>query len=282
MTQNTQPKQPFGAFAPGAWQKSIMALTARLPANWLGKRLAFALRRLALLGGKRPFDVELLNRRLRLYPYDNVCEKRVLFTPQLFDADERAAIAEQAAQTKDTKSGFSFVDIGANVGLYSQFVAGLPVADTKIVAVEPDPEMFGRLCFNITANDDERILPLNCAAGAENGTLKLFIDIENRGENSAVIESATGQSIEVPSRTLLDILDEAGIETPDALKIDVEGAEYPVLKSFVENAPPARLPRMMIIENAPTRWEGDLFGILEGAGYTTRATTRLNRILVRN
>lgn len=279
MTRISQAKQPFGAYAPGAWQKSIMALTRQLPANWLGKRLAFALRRLALLGGKRPFDVTLLNRRLRLYPYDNVCEKRVLFTPQLFDADERAALADMARTAKD---GFSFVDIGANVGLYSQFVAGLPGKNTRIVAVEPDPEMFGRLCFNITANDDERILPLNCAAGAENGKLKLFIDTENRGENSAVIESATGDSIEVDSRTLLDILDEAGIETPDALKIDVEGAEYPVLKSFVENAPHARLPLMMIIENAPSRWEGDLFGILEKAGYKTRATTRLNRILVRD
>lgn len=279
MTEKQSHKQPFGAFAPSAWQKTVMSLTTRLPANWLGKRLAFALRRLALPGKKRPFDVELLNRRLRLYPYDNICEKRVLFTPQMFDADERAALAEMAGGKPE---GFSFLDVGANVGLYSQFVAGLPGRNTRIVAVEPDPEMYTRLCFNISANDDERILALNCAAGAENGTLKLFIDTENRGENSAVIESATGQSIEVPSRTLLDIMDEAGIDTPDALKIDIEGAEYPVLKAFVETAPKERLPRMMIIENAPARWEGDLFGILEKAGFKTRTTTRLNRILVRD
>lgn len=279
MSEKPQLTQPFGVYAPSAWQETVMSLTRRLPNNWLGKRLAFALRRLALPGKRRPFDVTLLNRRLRLFPYDNICEKRVLFTPQLFDADERAALAEQA---RTAGNGFSFLDIGANVGLYSQFVAGLPVENTRIVAVEPDPEMYGRLCFNISANDDARILALNCAAGAENGTLKLFIDPDNRGENSAVIESEGGQSIEVSSRTLLDIMDEAGINTPDALKIDIEGAEYPVLKSFVETAPQARLPRMMIIENAPSRWEGDLFGILEKAGYKTRATTRLNRILVRD
>lgn len=279
MTEKQPSKQPFGTYAPGPWQKTVMSLTTRLPANWLGKRLAFALRRLALPGKKRPFDVQLLNRRLRLYPYDNICEKRVLFTPQMFDADERTALADMARAKPD---GFTFLDIGANVGLYSQFVAGLPGENTRIVAVEADPEMYARLCFNISANDDARILALNCAAGAENGTLKLFIDTENRGENSAVIESATGQSIEVPSRTLLDIMDEAGIGTPDALKIDIEGAEYPVLKAFVEAAPKDRLPRMMIIENAPARWEGDLFGILERAGFKTRETTRLNRILVRD
>ena len=57
-----------------------------------------------LIHGK-PLDVESLGARMRLYPYNNVCEKRILFTPQYFDPDERAFL--QSRITPD----FVFIDI---------------------------------------------------------------------------------------------------------------------------------------------------------------------------
>ncbi|MDJ0931990.1 hypothetical protein [Breoghania sp.] len=70
---------------------------------------------------------------MRLYPFANVCERRVLFTPQFFDAEERALLADHI------RDDMIFVDVGANVGIYSLFVAGLVGPEARIIAVELQP-----------------------------------------------------------------------------------------------------------------------------------------------
>ena len=54
---------------------------------------------------------------MRLYPQRNVAEKRLAFTPQYFDAPERALLAERL------KGEFVFLDVGASVGGYALFAA---------------------------------------------------------------------------------------------------------------------------------------------------------------
>src|SRR3954451_278717 len=110
--------EPFGTFAPTALARSIIAITRSLPESWLGRRLTLALRRIVLtLLGRTPIDVETLGVRMRLFPHNNVCEKRVLFPPQHFDAHEREILAKHIA------ADFTFIDVGANVGAYSLFAA---------------------------------------------------------------------------------------------------------------------------------------------------------------
>ena len=77
---------PFGAHAPRGTVARLLGWTRAASPSWAGKRRAFALRALAVrqLEG-RPLDVEALGAKMRLYPYNNVCEKRILFTPQYFD-----------------------------------------------------------------------------------------------------------------------------------------------------------------------------------------------------
>jgi hypothetical protein len=78
----------YGHFSPTAMVRSLIAVTRRCDASWAGKRLAFLLRGFAvrLLGGK-PVDIESMGARMRLSPYNNVCEKRILFTPHLVALD---------------------------------------------------------------------------------------------------------------------------------------------------------------------------------------------------
>ena len=86
--------RPFGTCHPDTFAARIIGITRSIPDRWLARRFAFALRRLvtARLRG-RPLDVEALGARFRLYPFNNMCEKRILFTPQYFDPTERAALA---------------------------------------------------------------------------------------------------------------------------------------------------------------------------------------------
>ena len=202
-----------------------------MPETWLGKRIAFAARRLALAGLQSPLDVDVFGRKLRVHPEDNVCEKRVLFTPQFFDPVERQVLA---AAIRD---GFTFVDLGANVGVYSLFVAGLAGRGAARAGGGTAAGDLSRLTFNVAANDLGTIRTLQCAVADRDGTLDLFIDRGNRGQSS--IAMATGERVTVPCRTLESVLNEAGFDRVDALKIDIEGAEDTVLVPFFATAPPA-------------------------------------------
>ncbi len=88
----------FGALVPGSFDRAVIALTSRLPDNWLGLRLAIVLRRLVTMRLAYPdgaLDVVRWGVRLRLHPRDNGCEKNLLFTPQMYEPAERAELAAE-------------------------------------------------------------------------------------------------------------------------------------------------------------------------------------------
>ena len=264
---------PFGAYSPSGFQRAVMRLTRSVPETWLGKRIAFAARRLALAGLKSPLDVDVFGRKLRVHPEDNVCEKRVLFTPQFFDPVELQVLA---AAIRDD---FTFVDLGANVGVYSLFVAGLAGPKASILAVEPQPEIYRRLAFNVAANDLGTIRTLQCAVADRDGTLDLFIDRGNRGQSS--IAMVTGEKVSVPCRSLESMLVEAGFNRVDALKIDIEGAEDTVLAPFFATAPSTLWPSLILLETSSDRWKVDCVALCIEHGYQETHRTRLNVILER-
>ena len=94
--------RPYGTFAPGQFDRSIISVTERLPDNWPGLRIAIALRRLVLarLRDDRPLDVQRWDLRLRLYPCRNGCEKALLFTPQMYERCERSALTMQIDEAR--------------------------------------------------------------------------------------------------------------------------------------------------------------------------------------
>ena len=103
----------------------------------------------------------------RLYPFSNICEKRILFTPQYFDQPERDLICSRA------KEGFVFIDIGANIGGYALAVAAM-AAGAKILAVEPHPEIFDRLVYNIAPESRWTVKAIACAIADHNGEVACF------------------------------------------------------------------------------------------------------------
>src|SRR5215831_12667160 len=86
--------------APKTFDRLIMALTTRLPHNWLGLRTAILLRRAVTmrLDGDSGLDVERWGLRMRLHPRRNGCEKGVLFTPQMYEVRERAELTAEIAK----------------------------------------------------------------------------------------------------------------------------------------------------------------------------------------
>lgn len=267
----------FGTFTATGPVGTLIGWTRALPRTWLGKRIGFGLRRLAisLLKGA-PVDTESLGANFRLHPYNNVCEKRILFSPRDFDEAERDLLI--ARLTPD----FVFLDIGANIGGYSLAVAAKAGPGARIIAFEPQPEIFERLIYNIRINPFGNVKALALAVADRDGEITLFLDPNNKGEASVKIVSADeARQVKVPARMLLSIVNDEGIGHIDAMKLDVEGAEDLILKRFFADAPESLWPRLIIVERGEDRWSGDLISQLVGLGYRATGQTRNNHILER-
>src|SRR5208337_286837 len=111
---------PFGEYRPHGALRRLLQFTQNAGMHWLGQRAALLVRGVGLRRLRaRPVDVtvDTLRAKMRLYPYNNACEKRLLFTPQLADREERRFLSLRIAPD------MSFLDIGAGVGATSLFVA---------------------------------------------------------------------------------------------------------------------------------------------------------------
>lgn len=273
----TQPAT-FGTYRPRGLVARLVAITRSSSDGWIGKRRAFLCRSLGLKALRgRPMDIDVLGARMRLQPAHNNAEKKLSFTPQYFDADERAFLL---AHMRDD---FVFVDIGADVGGYTLFVAAHAGPRARILAIEPQPDIFERLIYNVRLNDFASVKALACAVSDQDGSITLFVNPTNSGETSMRIVNAhaKGRQLTVQSRSLAGLLAEEGMERIDAMKLDVEGAEDIILEAFFRDVAPAGWPSILIVEDSPTTWGIDLAALLRTCGYASVRRTESNMIYMR-
>ncbi len=277
----------FGTFAPGRLDRFIIRLTSPLPDNWFGLRLAILLRRAVTMRLKYPdgaLDVERWGMKVRLHPRDNGCEKNLLFTPRMYEPVELGELNGDLHRARNADRPFVFLDIGANVGLFSLFVAAHAGPNTRILAFEPDQANLQRLYFNIQSNPGVPIEVFPIALGDEEGYLELIPHPRDRGgtQTREIDPAQTSAGARVSCRTLLDVLSRAHIDAVDAIKIDVEQFEDCVLAPFFRHAPSQLWPALVIIEDTRLSWKLDLMGMMRERGYSlVERTTHLNLILRR-
>ena len=232
-------QSPFGSHAPGRLDRAVLAVTRSLPVNWLGLRLAILLRRIVTMRHKGAFDIELWGLRLRLHPLGNGCEKNALFTPQMYDVAERGVLAEAIAQRLAAGGDFTFVDVGASVGLYSLFVAARAGKRARIcdraAARHPRP-----LALNLAANPDVEVEC--CRLPSPITPARLCAHRRGRRRHpSTGTRRAARRTVSVPCRPLLAILREVGIADRRA-EDRRGGAEDLALVPFLATLRPACCP----------------------------------------
>lgn len=271
---------PFGALGPPGWLRLLIRLghdhNSRLLAS-VAKRLSFK-RRL-------PMDISVAGINLRCRFVDNYSERKFVFTPWRYDVDERRLLE------RELPSDGVFVDIGANVGLYTLTANKVLGIRGRIIAFEPNPVTMKRLRFNLAANrkndgEQPNIELLNIGVADSNSSFALHAHHSNlgsysiSGKNRAQLQGhhELKESIVIHCRPLLDVLQEYNIDRIDALKIDIEGAEDMALAPYLDDAPDALLAKTIIIENSEALWGCDLFGKMERRGYTLRFRTKMNSV----
>ena len=261
----------FGQYEPNFIVKVIIYITRNIGTNWFSKRLIFLFRKIAILLSRDCIDTNLFGAKLRLYTKGNVSEKRALFSPQIFEKDERDFIKSRC------KDNSVFIDIGSNIGLYSFSVGSVykEFKNTKIFSIEPHPSLFQRLKYNALQNKDIPINPREIALMDKSGEFKLDTPDENLGQGKI---SNSGKHT-VIAKNLIDFIKEEKIENISAMKIDVEGNEESVIIPFIENTNKKLLPLIIIIENNKSSWKTDLIKLLEEKGYFIKKKTRMNYIL---
>lgn len=278
MTTNS-PDIPFGRFALPPWRENLRRLAGRLPRNGFGRRMRSLLRRVVTAGASEPYDIEVFPAvRARVYPRTNVCEKRVFAAPQLYDWPERQTLSTALAEAETEP--FVFVDLGANVGVYTLWMVsearrlGRPL---KALAVEPDPETYARLRMNLTLSSAGEATPVQCAVGASKGRGQIIGHADNRGQHRIALggEESTESVAVVPLSTLCA---EQQIDRIDAMKVDLEGLDYDVLSAFFEHAPAAQWPRWIVVEVGKEA-HAPVIDLGRKHGYRLHTRTKLNAIL---
>ena len=135
------------------------------------------------------------------------------------------------------KEGDIVIDIGAHIGLYTIISSKRVGANGKVVAIEADPSNFEMLNSNIKLNQLTNVIPLNYAVHSKETKVKLYLPSGESGftKYNTIMPNwinAQEKFVEVNANTLDYLLqfNEIRQEEVNWIKIDVEGAEFEVLK----------------------------------------------------
>lgn len=199
-----------------------------------------------------------------------------------FSEEEKCYLANEIADYRwmgNYMTQFStdkiFLDVGAQMGLST-----LPIAARgyNVVSVEPVESSLDFLRQNVLENNfQERVKIIPFAAHCEKTELEIFVPFE---EDCASLSYAAAQRINVPIRSekiQTVILDEELPKIVDTdlisfIKIDVQGAEYDVIKGM-RNLLSKDVRRVLFIEWDPSYMNNygyspsDLKNFLESLNY---------------
>lgn len=141
--------------------------------------------------------------------------------------------------------GMTFVDVGANVGLYTGLALSAGDPHGRIVCVEPHAEsrryLEKTIALNTPGLDVSRFLVVApVAVGSTSGTVSLHSNSENKGDNRIYHDPLLDSAQIVTLSTLDEICASAGISSIDLLKMDIQGAEFQAVKgaeNILRNSP---------------------------------------------
>mgnify|MGYP005861051507 CR=1 FL=1 len=255
---------PFGAYPTPRWLRRASDMSASGETRlWRYLCRKFMVR--IIKNWARPFDVEVDGVKLRLYPTDNLHDRMTFVHREL-------PAAKWCGRLFPPHDGeFFFVDIGANVGVFTLRAIAHYGDLARILAIEPHPVMRERLRANVALNHSAVRIE-SVAVGDRCGDMILSQPSDSNFGLTSLHPDAGGDraraAYTVTVDTLVAILARNGVRRIDLLKIDIEGYEDRALVPFFKSAPRSLWPRRIFIEHdQAARWEVDVMNTLCDCGY---------------
>jgi FkbM family methyltransferase len=204
--------------------------------NWLGSRVTDPFwARMPVDLGAMYFRCDLRDRMMR----------EVCFTGR-YEPQETALLQQTL------RPGMVFVDVGANWGYFTLAAAHFVGRAGRVVSVEADPRACRTLRQNLARNRLDSVIVREMAASDAPGVLRMQ-EYEPRADESGnfgLTRTTTvaehGRHFEVTAGRLDDLLDEAGVEHVDLLKMDIEGAESRALAGLGRALGTRRVARVLL------------------------------------
>lgn len=169
-----------------------------------------------------------LSESLKIYYYKDSILSRYIYKG--FEKDEIIFLC------KYLKQGDTFLDLGANIGLFSLYAAEIVTETGNIHSFEPTPKTYSRLIENIELNNFQNIIITNnIGLSSNNGVLKLNVSTDGHDAWNTFVQQSEMKfenNIEISVEKLDDYLDSKKL-SPDKIafvKMDVEGWEMEVVK----------------------------------------------------
>lgn len=152
-----------------------------------------------------------------------------------FDGYERA---EKDAILNHLPQNAVFLDIGANIGLFSFYVHWRR-PDVTIHAFEPHPVNYSCLEASCRENQATQMHPHPVAVGERAGQLELFFDESDSGGHSIYRDSLKNnlhqtRSTKIPVETLDAYGPLQALPRIDVIKIDIQGGEAAAIRGAVK------------------------------------------------
>ena len=191
---------------------------------FLKKFLKSIIRRLIFFLKKEHISFLLGDIKLNLNIRDSI--DREIFFNGYYEEEQTKFIKKKIEQYSVTH----FIDIGANIGIYSLRIAK-QFSHLQVFAFEPHAEAFSRFEQNIKINElEKKILIFNYALSNESGEIRFLsnerFEVEQSG-GAKVSESGNTIVKQKKGDDLFNFKDQAL-----AIKIDVEGFELNVLQGL--------------------------------------------------
>ncbi len=170
----------------------------------------------------------------------------------------------------------TFVDVGANIGMFSLLAARLWAPEGRVLAIEASPPVHDWLMQNVRRNPAPHLTVRHAAVTNTSGqTVRFFNAPAEHFGMGALTDRFDGTvtPAEVPTITLDDAIAEAGLKRVDVIKVDVEGYELGVFQGAVRTLNQERPPVIIFefqawAENRPGEISpGDAQRFLVSQGY---------------
>jgi len=132
----------------------------------------------------------------------------------------------------EVKEGFTAIDLGANIGYITLLLSDLVGKKGKVLAIEPEPENFEILKYNLELNKIKNVEPINLAISDEDKKICFYIGKSSNLSSIIPSKNSTNKKIDVNCLTLTSLLKNKPY--PNFVKMDTEGAEVEIFRGMYE------------------------------------------------